>query len=57
MPKDNADLISVADVLRDLLVERCEALAGCIEGSEEEAELRAIADALDTYDTQRRTIA
>ena len=36
-----------------LLVKRADELAGCIEGSPEEAELAAIADVLDAYETRR----
>ena len=35
-----------ADVLHALIIKRADELAGCIEGSEEERELEAIADAL-----------
>lgn len=42
-----------ADALHGLLMDRVEALAGCIEDSEEEDELKAIADVLDAYEARR----
>ena len=42
-----------ADALHGLLMHRADDLAGCIEGSPEEAELEAIANALDAYEARR----
>lgn len=42
-----------ADALHALLMDRAEVLSGCIEDSAEEDELRAIADALETYEARR----
>lgn len=42
-----------ADRLHGLLMDRAEVLAGCIEDSPEEDELRVIADALEAYEAKR----
>jgi hypothetical protein len=42
-----------ADALHALFAKRADALMGCTEGSEEEAELKEIADALDAYEAKR----
>jgi hypothetical protein len=42
-----------ADKLHALLMRRADELAGCIEGSTEEDELKAIADALQEYEAVR----
>ena len=53
----HGDLIAAADAMRSLLQERAEELAGCIEGSPEEAALARLADALDAYDKARHELA
>jgi hypothetical protein len=46
-------LILEADAMHAALVRRADALMGCLEGSEEEEELEAIADVLEAYETRR----
>ena len=48
---DPADI--EADALHALLVLRADELVGCTEGSQEEAELEAIADAIEGYESIR----
>ena len=48
---DPADI--EADALHALLVLRADELVGCTEGSPEEAELEAIADAIESYEAIR----
>ena len=43
------DLNATADLMKDLLQLRIDALAGCTEGSPEELELATIADVLEDY--------
>ena len=45
--------IAITDRMHALLVARADALDGCTEGSPEEAELAALADAIDAYEAVR----
>jgi hypothetical protein len=42
-----------SDAMHALLIKRADALMGCTEGSPEEEELRALADAIDAYEAKR----
>jgi len=42
-----------ADAMHGVLVQRADALEGCIEGSEEEVELKPIVDAIEAYEAVR----
>lgn len=44
---------AITDRMHALLVTRADALEGCTEGSPEEAELAALADAIETYEAVR----
>jgi len=44
---------AITDALHALLVQRADALEACLEGSAEEAEFAAIADAIDAYEAIR----
>jgi hypothetical protein len=46
-------VIPEADAMHGLLMRRADALAGCTEGSEEEAVLETIIDALEAYEIKR----
>jgi hypothetical protein len=43
----------VTDRMHGLLMERADALMGCLEGSAEEAELATLTDILEAYERQR----
>jgi hypothetical protein len=42
-----------SDAMHALLIKRGDELVGCTEGSPEEAELRALADVIDAYESKR----
>jgi hypothetical protein len=47
-------LVGVTDrSMHGLLMERADALMGCVEGSPEEAELAALTDVIESYERQR----
>jgi hypothetical protein len=46
-------VIPEADAMHGLLMRRADGLAGCTEGSEEEAELKTTVDALEAYEAKR----
>jgi hypothetical protein len=45
--------LSASDAIHSVLVERADALEGCLEGSEEEVELTVITDAIEAYEVKR----
>jgi hypothetical protein len=53
-PSDSASPApAITDALHALLLRRADDLEGCIEGSPEEGELGAIADAIEAYEAVR----
>jgi hypothetical protein len=48
-------IVAEADKMHTLLVMRADALAGCTEGSEEDWEFKAIAEAVTAYEEKRWT--
>ena len=50
---DAPELAEAADAMHAVLMQRADALAGCTEASDEEAELRAVAEAIDAYQAAR----
>jgi hypothetical protein len=52
-PKAVSLLANVTDAMHALLVKRADELVGCIEGSAEEAELAALVEVIEAYESQR----
>ena len=52
-PANDAAAPVITDALHALLVARANALMGCNEGSDEEAELATITDAIEAYEAVR----
>jgi hypothetical protein len=46
-------MVDETDAMHSLLVLRADRLVGCTEGSEEEAELKLIADTIEAYEVKR----
>jgi hypothetical protein len=46
-------LMDKADAMHGALMRRADALAGCLEGSDEEGELKTIIDLLEAYEAKR----
>jgi hypothetical protein len=46
-------LLAKADAMHGALMRRADALAGCTDGSDEEAEIRATVDAIEAYEIKR----
>jgi len=49
----NLEFVSEADAMHAALVRRADDLAGCLEGTPEEAELTSIVAAIKAYETRR----
>ena len=52
-PGNTSAVLAAADMMRAILLDRADVLAGCIEGGDGEAELEAIGTALHAYDGAR----